>query len=597
MGCLRSQIGLLFLAVAASSVLALPSEDMRWIEVRTEHFHLYSSASEDRARDVATALEQFRAVLDQFIPGQSDEQTDRTTAFVFGSTDSYGPYNVRTPSGEASAASGFCAQSPYGYTIAIDATPGRSYRPLIYHEYVHYLLFQRFPGLPIWLHEGLAEYFSTLSIDDGKARVGFAPQNHVDWLLTNEAPEAYSLLSATAETVNYSEIERAGPFYAGSWLLAHYLLHDAGGESLTVGRLLGLRSVDAPYNRSLLEALSVSRGELSDRVRAYGKKKSFSFTTAQLEDSAAVTVGDGKAANRADLLTRLGELLSYVHDDHAAAAEHFRAALAVDPDRATAAIGLSYAAELSGKPAEAAEWFARATELAAEEATVYLKRADGLIISFQRSHPGETPLGSQLDPQLARAREAARKATELDPELARAYFAIGTSYVYDPGDVVPGIVALEQARQLDPGSPEVTAHLAVLYARNGDFTKADALEAEVRNTALEVDLVRRARRSVSLAKHSHIGKLGQVGRFREAIMLLGDMIEETSDPAYKEVLEGEVRRLRHYDGYRQAVALANGGQWANAREILVGLQAEEMDGELSRHIAELLKQVDEQLER
>ena len=283
MGCIRLRIGLLLLTVGASSVLALPSEDLPWIEVRTDHFHLYSSASEDRTRDVAVALEQFRAVLDQVIPGQSDEKVERTTVLVFGSTDSFAPYNLRTPSGEPSAASGFCAQSPYGYAIAIDATPGNSYRQMIFHEYVHYLLFKRFPGLPIWVHEGLAEYFSTLSLDDGRARVGFAPQRHVDWLLTHEAPPAFSLLSATAESVNYSEIERAGPFYAGSWLLAHYLLHDAGGDPLSVAGLLELRSVDAPYNRSLLEALGVSKDQLSDGLQAYGKKKSFAFTTSPLE--------------------------------------------------------------------------------------------------------------------------------------------------------------------------------------------------------------------------------------------------------------------------------------------------------------------------
>ena len=597
MGCLGPRIGLFLLAVGASSVFALPSEELRWIEIQTDHFHLYSSASEDRTRDVVVALEQFRAVLDQVIPGQSDEETDRTTVFVFGSTGSYGPYNLRTPSGEPSVASGFCARSPYGYTIAIDATPGRSYRQLIYHEYVHYLLFKRFPGLPIWLHEGLAEYFSTLSLDDDGARVGFAPQRHVDWLRTHEAPMAYSLLSATAESVNYSEIERAGPFYAGSWLLAHYLLHDAGGQALTVMRLLELRSVDAPYNRSLLEALSVSRGELADGLRAYGTKKSFAFTTSQLEDSAAVTVGDSKAANRAELLTRLGELLSYVHEDHAAASEHFRAALALAPGSAAAAIGLSYASELSGNPPEATGWFAKATELAPVDATVYLKRADGLIIAFQRDHPGETPFGSQIDSQLGMAREAAQKAIELDPELAQAYLAVGTTYVYDPGDVGPGIVALERAHELEPGRPEIAAHLAVLRARNGDFAGADALEIEVRNTALEAELVRRARRAVSLAKHSYIGKLGQEGRFSEAIMLLDDMIEETSDPAYKQVLQDEARRLRHYDRYRQAVALVNAGQLANAREILVALQSEKMDKELSEHVSEMLTQLNEQLDR
>ena len=358
-----------------------------------------------------------------------------------------------------------------------------------------------------------------------------------------------------------------------------------------------MRSVDAPYDRSLHEALSLSKDELSDHLRSYGTKKSFAFTTSQLEDYAAVTVGDARSVNRAQLLTRLGELLSYVHEDHAAASEHFRAALALEPGSAAAAIGLSYSSELSGNPSDATVWFAEATELAPEDATVYLKRADSLIIAFQRSHPGETPLGSRLDPQLALAREAAQKAIELDPGLAQAYSAAGTTYIYDPGDVLPGIVALERAHRLEPGRPELAVHLAVLCARNGDFARADALQVEVRNTALEAELVRRARRAVSLAKHGYIGRLGQEGRFSEAIMLLDDMIEETSDPAYKRVLQDEVRRLRHYDRYRQAVALANAGQLSNAREILVALQSEDLDRDLSEYVSETLKQLDERFDR
>jgi tetratricopeptide (TPR) repeat protein len=582
------RLGLLLFLAATPSARALPPVESAWVEVRSEHFHWFSSASEDRTRDVVVALEQFRTVLDQLIPGPSIEGATETTVFVFGSTDSYGPYNLRTPSGEPTAASGFCANTPYGLTIAIDATPGRSYRQMIYHEYVHQLLFQRFPGLPIWVHEGLAEYFSTLTIQDGSARVGFAPQSHADWLLTNEVPTAYVLLSATSESVKFSEIERAGPFYAGSWLLAHYLLHDAGAGPLSVRSLLELRSTDAPYDRSLLEALGVSKRELTDRLTVYGTKKSFAFNTVPIAQTATTTGGQGKPADRADLLTRLGELQSFVHDNQAAASEHFRAALALDPGRVGAMIGLSFAAELSGEQSQAAEWFAKAAALSPKDATIYLKRADALIIAYQRSHPGKTPLGSELDPQLARAREAAQRAIELDPKLAQAYLAVGTTYVYDAGDIVPGMVALEQARRLDPTDPEITAHLAVLGARNGDFDGADALLAELRNTALDTELVRRARTAVSLAKHSYIGKLGNEGRFREAIMLLDDMIEETTDAAHKEVLQGEVRRLSHYDSYRNAVALANGGQLDNARKILTELQSQKLDAQLSKLVTDAL---------
>ena len=102
-----------------------------------------------------------------------------------------------------------------------------------------------------------------------------------------------------------------------------------------------------------------------------------------------------------------------------------------------------------------AEWFAKAVASSPEDATIYLKRAESLIISYQRSHPGKTPLGDQLDPQLASAREAAQRAIELDSELADAHRVIGTTYVYDSGDLVLGIVALEQARRLDPSQPEM----------------------------------------------------------------------------------------------------------------------------------------------
>lgn len=587
--CLR--IGLLLLWVVTSSARALPPEESTWVEVRSEHFHFFSNASEDRTQDVVEVLEQFRAVLDQLLPGGPVVGATETTVFVFGSTDSYAPYNLRTPSGEPTVASGFCARSPYGVTIAIDATPGRSYRQMIYHEYVHQLLFQRFPGLPIWVHEGLAEYFSTLTLVEGNARVGFAPQSHVDWFLTNEAPTAYALLSATAESVKFSEIERAGPFYAGSWLLAHYLLHDAGAGPISVEQLLGLRSADAPFDRSLLEALGVSKNELSERLTAYGRKKSFAFNTVPLEETTPPMDGESKPATRADLLTRLGEVQSFVHDNQPVASEHFLAALALDPGRVRAAIGLSYSSELAGGQAQAARWFAEAVARSPEDATVYLKRAEALIIAYQRAHPGKTALASELDSQLANARDAARKATELDPKLAPAYLAVGTTYVYDAGDVVPGIVALEQGRRLDPGDPEITAHLAVLGARTGDFDGADALLAEVQNTALDSVLVQRTRTAVSLAKHSYVGSLGQQGRFREAIMLLDDMIEESTDDAHKEVLRGEVRRLTQYDSYRNAVALANGGQPDNARKILVALQSEELDAQLSELVTDALEKL------
>jgi tetratricopeptide (TPR) repeat protein len=592
MKLLHLRIVFLVLMLAGSAAAwALPVDEVTWIELRTERFRVFSSASVDRTRDIVAALEQFRTVLDQLLPGPPIEESAPTTVFVFGSTASYAPYNLRTASGEPTVASGFCIQSDYGYTIAIDATPGLSFRQLIFHEYVHYLLFRRFPGLPIWVHEGLAEYFSTLSVEDGKARVGFAPQNHVDWLREHAPPPVYQLLGATAESVKYSEIERAGPFYAGSWLLAHYLLQDETAGPLSPEALLALRTADTPFDRALTERLEVSKRELDERLQAYGKKKSFAFTSVPLSVSATPGPGDAEPARREDLLTGLGELLAFVHEDYTAAADHFRVALAVDSTQARAASDLGYALALSGETQPAGEWFDRAATWDADDASIYLKRADATLVVYQRSHPGKALLGDRLDPQLAQARQWAQRATELDPRLAHAFFLLGTTYIFDPGEVGPGIVALEQAHRLDPGRVETTAHLAVLVAREGRFERADRLLAEVRNTSLDAALVRRSREIVDLAKHGYVSKLGQEGRFREAIMLLDEMIEQASDPRYKEVLRDEVRRLSQYDRYRNAVALANGGQLEGARKLLVELQAEGLDPQLADYVSEALEKL------
>ena len=69
------------------------------------------------------------------------------------------------------------------------------------------------------------------------------------------------------------------------------------------------------------------------------------------------------------------------------------------------------------------------------------------------------------------------------------------------------------------------------------------------------------------------------------------MIEETTDAAHKEVLQGEVRRLGHYDSYRNAVALANGGQLDNARKILIELQSQKLDAQLSELVTDALEKL------
>jgi hypothetical protein len=85
------------------------------------------------------------------------------------------------------------------------------------HEVAHGYLHSTIPNLPLWLDEGLAEYFEV-----GRGRRG-VNQPHVDYLLGQLALGAWR-----PNLVRLEQLALAGDMtqldYAESWLWVHYLL-------------------------------------------------------------------------------------------------------------------------------------------------------------------------------------------------------------------------------------------------------------------------------------------------------------------------------------------------------------------------------------
>jgi tetratricopeptide (TPR) repeat protein len=166
------------------------------------------------------------------------------------------------------------------------------------------------------------------------------------------------------------------------------------------------------------------------------------------------------------------------------------------------------------------------------------------------------------------------------------------TYIYEPGDVTPGIAALERACRMEPGRPDFAGNLAILYARVGAYEKSAALVLAIEQSSGDLGLVRHTRRSVMMAKHKRVWDLANGGKLREAISMLAQMVEETQDPQYRQVLADELRRLRHYERYNQAVALARAGRVDEARDLLLELQHEVKDPEIAGYVREMLEQID-----
>lgn len=139
----------------------------KWVEVRETHFIAVSNTGERPARRALGQLTQVRTALSQ----------------LGWATDLGKPYVVVLTKDSAAAT----------------------------HEYVHRVEERNVRALPLWLHEGLAEYHSQVP-------AAIAPRLKGVTLLPLEAVRAVDSSSSL-----YNEASRSSLFYGQSWALVHYL--------------------------------------------------------------------------------------------------------------------------------------------------------------------------------------------------------------------------------------------------------------------------------------------------------------------------------------------------------------------------------------
>src|ERR1039458_6480444 len=76
--------------------------------------------------------------------------------------------------------------------------------------------------LPLWLNEGLAEFFENTMIHDKNAQVGQSNKYQLQYLPHRLLPLT-TLFKVDASSPYYSEDHKGSVFYAESWALTHYL--------------------------------------------------------------------------------------------------------------------------------------------------------------------------------------------------------------------------------------------------------------------------------------------------------------------------------------------------------------------------------------
>lgn len=515
--------------------IPFPAEDGKWIRVRSPRFELLSSASERETRAVVNDIEALANALDAPV------KATPTTVFLFAKRRESQPYFDLLFARPKSAATGAYVRYEGGGTMFLDGSRKQRIERTAMHELVHELLGARNLTAPLWLEEGLAEYYANAVVNGDEVIAGAPIREHVVLLQRRTPLPIDALFAVKAE----SEMATRPGFYAQSWMIVDWLM--------ALDQTAFVRFVDdVGRGTPVEEALRSNFGKSPREVEAAIRRRKFgariALPTRRTDDEVKV-----EPLDRATLLYELGRFLSRVAGAEKDTQRHYAEALRVDPHhaRTLAAVGNLEAAVAA----------------APNDPEVHLLYAEVLMTTATGAFAGTFEPKPEDAAKFRKARALAERALEIRGDEGRARGLIGTSYLVEI-DVTPAIAQLERARELVPQRMDFALNLYAMYLRTGQREMADALYASALANARDKQTIFAARNVRYLAEAARANELTASGKLDEAAAVVRELAGATTDAMGRRELEQQAAQLesistvnRHINTYNEAITLYNAGEY------------------------------------
>jgi tetratricopeptide (TPR) repeat protein len=298
----------------AASPAAQPKTSRDWKRLQSENFLVVGNASEGMLREAVTRLEGFRqALLSQF-PRLQLTSPVPTIVVVFKDDTSFSRFKPRDDRGRrAEAVVGYFSTWPDVNYIALGVPyDGEIAFEVVFHEYTHYLMYRNVRRVPMWLSEGLAEFYSTVEVDarQGRTIIGRPPDERV-WAITELTPlPLEKMLSSEGTAKIFENPVQVAMFYAQSWAFVHYINHGEQGKRR--GQISTyLRSIEAGRSTAdaFVEAFGVGFQEMQRELEGYMRKRVFPAFTLKHAEGGLKVSGSVEPMLERDALQLQGDLL------------------------------------------------------------------------------------------------------------------------------------------------------------------------------------------------------------------------------------------------------------------------------------------------
>lgn len=463
-------------AAVVSCLLVLPlaaAKHDAWVEVRSPNFIIVSNAGEKQARKTAIQFEQIRDVFRRSLTVASAHPSPVITIFVVRDEDSmrallpeYWSKGHVHPSGIF-----FSWMSQFYGAVRLDAEQKNPYET-IYHEYYHSLTLPYFPNLPLWVAEGLADFYGNTEISNDAARMGL-PDRALVYELHHGFMPLDALFKVDHNSPFYNETNKTGVFYAESWALIHYLMvadHESHKQMLM--NYLDALNAGATHDEAAAKAFGNLK-RLETTLKRYIDGSTFTYLKAAPPAAVPDSALHARELSEAEVDAAKGGFFA-TRSRTQEARPILEEAVRLDPKLASAYQGFAMVEFLDGNRKKALESASRAIELDPKNSlTRYLRG----YLAFSESR---NVRDAQIEDDL-------RLAIAANPDFLPPYALLAVYLVGGSENLPEALAFAQKAVSIEPGNSNYVLSLAQVLARTRRYDDAQKIAVNARALATSAE--------------------------------------------------------------------------------------------------------------
>jgi tetratricopeptide (TPR) repeat protein len=434
-----------------------------WFEVRTQHFVVLTDTNEKQGIRVAAQFERMRSVFHLLMPTASDSAGSPIIVLALKDRKALQALEpeVYLAKGQLDLAGLFMRAPDKNYILLRMDAQGDHPFATVYHEYTHFMMRNASEWMPLWLNEGLAEFYQNSDIQDKEVLLGQASPEDILYLRQNRLLPLATLFKVDYASPYYHQEQKASVFYAESWALTHYI-------EITDGQKGTSRLQD--YANLLVEkedpvvAAQQAFGDLNQLQQslysyiAQGRFMMFKVNKVVTVDQSTFQV---RALSTPDADAIRADVLVYNQRTKDAQAL-IDSTLRDDPNNALAHETMGYLKFREGDMQAAGKWYGEAVKLDSQS---YLAHYYYAAMSMQSSGAGQD----------AEIESSLRTCMKLNPGFAPAYDALAMYYSRDAAKANEAHRLNIQAISLEPDNLNYRLNAAAVLMNEHQYTDAIAV--------------------------------------------------------------------------------------------------------------------------